>query len=67
MSATRSHVVLFSRLAYGVLFPQPRWSKRTIRYFSGWKKRRIFGSVPPPGPPWTKTTGFPFGLPHSSK
>lgn len=21
---------------------------------------------PPPGPPWRKTTGFPFGLPHSS-
>ena len=67
MSATRSHVVFSSRLAYGVLLPQPRWSKRTMRYVSGSKKRRSFGSVPPPGPPWRKTTGLPFGLPLSSK
>ena len=67
MSATRSHVVFASRLAYGVLFPQPLWSNITTRYFSGWKKRRTFGSDPPPGPPWRNTTGFPSGLPLSSK
>lgn len=22
------------------------------------------GSVPPPGPPWTKSTGFPLGFPY---
>ena len=25
------------------------------------------GVEPPPGPPWTKTAGFPAGLPHSSQ
>ena len=33
----------------------------------GWKKRRCFGSDPPPGPPWRKITGLPLGLPLSSK
>ena len=31
--------------------------KFTMRYFSGWKKRRCFGSEPPPGPPCRKITG----------
>ena len=35
--------------------------------FSGWKNRRCLGSEPPPGPPCTKTTGLPDGLPLSSK
>ena len=40
MSSTRCHVVLSTRLAWGVLFPQPRWSKRMMRYAAGSKKRR---------------------------
>jgi hypothetical protein len=67
MSATRSQVVLSSRLAWGVLLPQPRWSNSTMRYFSGSKKRRYLGSVPPPGPPWRNTTGLPRGLPEVSQ
>ncbi|SVJ65554.1 Uncharacterised protein [Klebsiella pneumoniae] len=31
MSATSSQVLFFSRLAWGVERPQPRWSKVTIR------------------------------------
>ena len=50
----------------GVLRPQPRWSNRMIRYISGFQKRRMFSLQPPPGPPWRKTTGLPFGSPHSS-
>ena len=67
VSETRSHVVFASRLAYGVDFPQPRWSKTTMRYLSGWKKRRTLGSDPPPGPPWRNTAGLPFGFPLSSQ
>ena len=59
MSLTRCQVVLSSREAWGRLLPAPRWSNRTIRYAAGSKKRRWKGSVPPPGPPWTKTTGLP--------
>jgi hypothetical protein len=39
----------------------------TMRYFSGWKKRRCSGFEPPPGPPCGKITGLPEGLPLSSK
>ncbi len=66
MSATRSQVVLFSRLACGVERPQPRWSKVTMRYSRGSKKRRDSESQPAPGPPCTKSTGKPSGEPLSS-
>src|SRR5438105_1337123 len=35
-----------------------------MRYFDGSKNRRIFASVPPPGPPCTKTAGLPSGFPE---
>ena len=39
-----------SRLAYGVLFPLPRWSKRTIRYFSGVEEAAHLAVGPSAGP-----------------
>ena len=58
-------MVLSSSSANGRELPQPRWSTRTMRYFSGSKYLAFMGAVPPPGPPWTKSTGLPSGLPYS--
>ena len=42
------------------------WSKITILYLFGSKKRRDLGDTPPPGPPCKNTAGMPSGLPETS-
>ena len=61
-----SLVVALGVTAVGVLAPHPRCAMITMRYASGSKKRRCFGEVPPPGPPWSTMTGLPSGLPDCS-
>ena len=72
MSAMRCQVVFADRSApgseaCGIENPQPRWSNSTMRYFAGSNRRRWVGVVPPPGPPWRKTTGLPSRLPDTSQ
>jgi hypothetical protein len=66
MSSISDQVVLSSRLAFGRLLPQPRWSNSAMRHFAGSKNRRMVGLIAPPGPPWRITHGLPSGRPHSS-
>ena len=55
-----------SSAAFGLERPEPRWSKTTMSYASGSKKRRLRSSQPAPGPPCKKTHGMPAGLPQRS-